>query len=472
MGALSGEPVSVSWINHASFLYAAGGVRLVCDPWLSGPAFNNGWRHITPTRFAPEDFGAATHIWISHQHPDHFAPQDLRRIPAADRERLTVLYQPVPDKLVVSWLKSAGFKDVREMPLERWVRLDDDVEALSATLGDDAWLALRARGTTVLNVNDCVLKRRADVERIKALTGNVDVLLTQFSYAQWTGNPEDVERRRADAREKFERIRLQCEVLQPKIVVPFASYIYFSNRENFYMNDAMNRVGEICEFIESELGKKAVVLYPGETWRVPDAVDWHAAALRYACDMAECIAAGPIDEPRAVEPQRFQRQIEDLLTRLRAKNPIAALVMRERSSVYLTDQESGFDISIRGIRPLPLLTPRAADIVTSSDNVLYAFRMPWGANTLHVSGRFRSYVQGGHLRFVRLMSLLHYYNRTPLDAQWCMHQAVRISRAIVTRLARARAKRLGPATQQQQPASESTRSARSSAAERETAASQ
>src|SRR5690242_11320190 len=101
MGALSDEPVRISWINHASFLYAAGGVRLVCDPWLSGAAFNNGWRHITPTRFSPEDFGTATHIWISHQHPDHFAPQDLRRIPAADRERLTVLYQPVPDKLVV-----------------------------------------------------------------------------------------------------------------------------------------------------------------------------------------------------------------------------------------------------------------------------------------------------------------------------------------------------------------------------------
>jgi hypothetical protein len=463
-------PIEIHWVNHASFVYARGGVRLLCDPWLSGTAFNNGWRHITPTRFEPRDFRDITHVWISHQHPDHFAPQDLRRVAREDRERLTVLYQTVPDKLVVSWLRSAGFKDVRELPMEQWTSIGPGVEVLCGALADDSWLAVRSPGLTVLNVNDCVLKHRNDVAAIKALVGDVDVLLTQFSYAQWIGNAEETERRRADAREKFQRIRLQCEVLDPQIVIPFASYIYFSNRENFFMNDAVNRIGDICTFIETDLGRKAVVLYPGESWRVPETADWRPAALRYEADFASCLSAGPLDTPRMSDPLGFVQHVNDFLNRLRKKNPIAALTLRESATLYLTDHCSAYRLSARGLKPIALARTDS-DLATSSENVLYAFRTPWGANTLHVSGRFESFRPDGHLRFFRLMGKLHYYNRTPVNAAWVRKQLARIVRGAFRRLGRAtrsivsrsaRGPAQAPATDSAQ-FSESTRPAQTSA---------
>jgi len=427
--------VTIEWVNHASFIVSAGGMRLLCDPWLTGSAFNNGWRHVTPTRFSAGDFGSITHVWISHQHPDHFAPGDLKSVPPEVRAGVTVLYQTVPDKLVVSWLKSAGYKGTRELPMQQWVRLNDDTELLCGSLDDDSWLAVRTGALTLLNVNDCVLKRAEDIADIKRLVGQVDVLFTQFSYAQWIGNPEDTQRRKADAAEKFARIRLQCRILNPQYVVPFASFIYFSNTENFFMNDAMNRVGSVASFIEEDLGKRAVVLYPGERWKVGEPADWRAAAQRYDADVRARLDAGPVDVPRTVGREQFVSYVNDFLKRLRRKNPLFSLFMREETTFYLTDHEQAFRLGPKGVRAADA-GARESDIATCSENVLYAFRTPWGGNTLHVSGRFQSYVPGGHLRFFRVMSQLHYYNRTAIDLHWVAAQCARVPRGVSRRLAR------------------------------------
>ena len=78
------------------------------------------------------------------------------------------------------------------------------------------------------------------------------------------------------------------------------------------------------------------------------------------------------------------------------------------------------------------VSERQADIVTSAENILYAFRAPWGGNTLHASGRFNSW-QRGHLRFFRFMRALHYYNLTPVNARWVAAQFTRGRRGIINR---------------------------------------
>ncbi len=79
---------SIRWVNHASFAFIVGEVCLLADPWLTGPAFNRGWALMVPTPQGIPNFDRVTHIWISHQHPDHFSPRDLRAIPQAQRAKL------------------------------------------------------------------------------------------------------------------------------------------------------------------------------------------------------------------------------------------------------------------------------------------------------------------------------------------------------------------------------------------------
>ena len=69
------------------------GLRIVCDPWLTGLAFNQSWALLTETRFQPGDFEGVDYIWFSHEHPDHFSPPDLRSIPERIRSNITILFK-------------------------------------------------------------------------------------------------------------------------------------------------------------------------------------------------------------------------------------------------------------------------------------------------------------------------------------------------------------------------------------------
>ena len=75
-------------------------------------------------------------------------------------------------------------------------------------------------------------------------------------------------RRYGLADRKRAELRTQIRILQPAMFVPFASFIYFSHAENFFMNRAVNRIPDVYEFATHELQVPTVVLYPGDHWEV------------------------------------------------------------------------------------------------------------------------------------------------------------------------------------------------------------
>ena len=81
--------MQVTLINHACVKIALGDAVILCDPWLSGPAFNNGWDLLIKTPMGIDGVMAGvTHIWVSHEHPDHFVPKffiDMRRTNSMER---------------------------------------------------------------------------------------------------------------------------------------------------------------------------------------------------------------------------------------------------------------------------------------------------------------------------------------------------------------------------------------------------
>ena len=48
--------MKIEFVNHASFVVEHNDVRIICDPWLEGTVFNNGWGLISKTKFSYEDF--------------------------------------------------------------------------------------------------------------------------------------------------------------------------------------------------------------------------------------------------------------------------------------------------------------------------------------------------------------------------------------------------------------------------------
>jgi UDP-MurNAc hydroxylase len=230
--------MKVTMVSHASVLIEDGPIVLLTDPWLIGEVFNESWSLLCPPLLTPATLQGVTHIWISHEHPDHLHFPTLKAIPAEQKANITLLYQRHFSSRVFDSLTSLGFRRVIKLPLGRWLDLGGDVSIMCCSVGTiDSLLVVRSTRGTVLNVNDCVISpwaARAIAEGI----GPVDVLLPQFSIASWAGNPGDTKIAAAD--EVLRRARLYIRTFKPKVTIPFASFVYFSHDENRYMNAWIN----------------------------------------------------------------------------------------------------------------------------------------------------------------------------------------------------------------------------------------
>ena len=256
--------LQVTLINHACVKIAIGDAVILCDPWLSGPAFNNGWDLLIKT---PMDLDAVmagvTHIWVSHEHPDHFVPKFFIDISASSKS-IPVLFQETRDRRVKSFLELRGF-EVIELPDRRERTIGGVRVICGVSEFYDAWLHVRDGAHSVLNLNDCAEGDEAELREIARVTGPVDLLLTQFSYAAWKGGRANAHFREVAARQKLETIAAQVRALKPRHVVPFASFVYFSNEENSYLNDHMNRPADAAAAIV-KAGAAPAILFPGDAW--------------------------------------------------------------------------------------------------------------------------------------------------------------------------------------------------------------
>lgn len=397
----------ILWINHAGFELQTEGIRLVIDPWLDGLAFNKSWALLSKTRYRPDDFAGVDYIWFSHEHPDHFSPSSLRSIPDHIRADITVLFQATRDGRVARFCRELGFKDVRELqnwePIELALgvtfslrKLDDDLDSLCF---------IKTPLHTYLNINDCVVRDSGAFHReVLSRTGRPDVLLTQFSYANWTGNPGDVAAMKAVADAKLEDIEQQLAIYQPRTLIPFASFVWFCRADNFHLNDGVNSIIGVFEGFRDRVD--CVVLYPGDVWVVGESFDSLGAARRYQADAAAI--TGPLaiaDEIFSAE--RLQSLSDDQLKRVRSNNsvwmlrPLQLLGYLRPVVIYLTDLKRSLTYSMFDGIKWTSREQTEADIEFASGALAQMLRHGSGFDTLYISGRYTERRPGGRIQLGR-----------------------------------------------------------------------
>jgi hypothetical protein len=414
--------VEIEFVNHASFLVRSGPVRLLSDPWFDGRIFNDGWSLLSPTRHRWDDLADVTHLWLSHEHPDHFNTATLNAIPSELRARIEVLYQRTRDRKIVEWCGGRGFRGVRELTPHVSTPLAADLQVICGpTHPGDSWLAVRTPETSLLNLNDCEVNSSEQARTIRAIVGATDLLFTQFSIAAWDGNADEPERLRARARFMLERMKMQSEVFEPRFIVPFASFVWFCHEENRFMNEGANRIADAAEYLRENVAADPVVLYPGDRWHVGEPVHSGAALERYASDYADCASresasSASLSEEELLESSRayietLRHDAGRLRMRLRLASKhyshrlasrsrptlrdrlaLAGILLFQRiepSSIHVVDLGRSylFDLD-RGLRPCTL-SKAACDVWLRSDSLLYCFKFLWGGDTLQINGRFR-----------------------------------------------------------------------------------
>ena len=226
----------ITFLNHASFIVQINNIKILVDPYLFGSAFNDGWNLLKELDHS-DQIKDITHIFYSHEHPDHFSIPFLKKIDSNIRKNITIFYQNTFDKRIKYFCENLGykFKEFRDGIEEK---IDKDLYiCIGKVPFYDSWINFRINNTNILNVNDCVLENPKLVFDIKKiLNRKIDVLFTQFSYANFI----EKDKQKIRALQQLEKIKIQDQILNPTYLIPFASFIYFSHLENKFMNENIN----------------------------------------------------------------------------------------------------------------------------------------------------------------------------------------------------------------------------------------
>lgn len=239
----------LKFINHACYYIESMNSILICDPWVEGLAFNGGWSLLDQSSSNKETINdlikskKKIFIWYSHEHSDHFSISFLKEI-YTKIPKITVIFQKTLDKRVIKFLNNKNINFIEAIDGKKII-LDSNLSIfIWAHKNGDSYSLVKYKNFKILNLNDCIVNNKKEANKIsskiKKITNNLDFLFTQFGYANWIGNKEDEELRLKAAAEKIDRLLLQHNYLFPKFIIPYASFINFCDKENFYLNSQQN----------------------------------------------------------------------------------------------------------------------------------------------------------------------------------------------------------------------------------------
>jgi UDP-MurNAc hydroxylase len=387
--------MKIKLINHAGVLIQGNGINLLMDPWTMGSAFNNGWDLFSKSEKI--DYELLTHVWISHEHPDHFSVPDVKQI-IKKNPKVIFLFQYTEDKRVRNFISKQGGNIIEILENQIYHFNSKDSIRVIKCGSIDSLCILHLNKKIIINMNDCNVGN--ELYKLKSIIKNlkIDCLLTQFGYASFISNPENTIARKTAAEKKLNQMSEQILFFKPEFVIPFASYMYFSNVENFYMNDMQNDISNVINEIKNK-NSKPIVLYPGDIFEFTD-IDNKIAIDRYSNDKKQI-------KPSHLNPtfqlselklssKNYCKRISNYHSKigiyfvilishffkLIGKNPFNKIILKisDLSQILVFNILSGLEPYSGSDRP---------EIELSSDSLKYTFDYDWGWQTLKINGRIR-----------------------------------------------------------------------------------
>ena len=410
----------ITWVNHAGYILSYNNINVLVDPWINGTSFNNGWNLLTESFFPKNLSDSIDYLWISHEHPDHFSPGNLKLL---NNNKIKVLFQKTKDKRVVNFLKKKNFKVIEIGDYEKFELSEKFKIMLIKNDQIDSLSIFEAGDKTIINTNDCVLDEKKLI-KIKEKTSfqQSDILFTQFSYASWIGNPNNSILRKEASKEKLDQIKSQIQIFKPKVTIPFASYIYFCHEENRYMNDEITNIQNVKDVIK-ENNSKPIFLYPGSCYEMNNNKNnFESDFLRYKEDFLN-INSKKFIKTKKINFDDLKLNSENYLKKIKSKN--GSLIMYtiylisilsnfvfkkdffgfSNTKIYLFDINKYVQFDwMKGLRVING-GKFDYDVQISSESLNYIFLYEWGIGSLMINGRGNYDTEYKKWKFNRIFSL-------------------------------------------------------------------
>jgi len=251
-------------LGHASIaLYREGEAPLlVTDPWLVGSVYwRSWWLQHYPSADEIAWLGGAAHVYVTHEHPDHFHMPSIRRLGRGP----TYLFPALAERGYLAHIEAGGFR-AATVPARRWQPLGGGVSILSLPLwNDDSVLVVDTPDALILNLNDAkpLPTVVAALRLLGERSGKRRVLLCSYSPASLVNSFTD-DRGVVSLKQPADYVayvRRLCDRLGTDFYLPFASQAVFERADSAWANQYRT------SFVDLERGwtAKAALLPPYTT---------------------------------------------------------------------------------------------------------------------------------------------------------------------------------------------------------------
>jgi len=403
--------MQIEFINHASVKFYTNDAIILTDPWYEGYAFDSGWDLIyTSKEMETRALEDVTHIWISHEHPDHFVPAFFKNLSESIKSKIEILFQETKDQRVAKFLQAQNFR-VREIKPGKIHNIGKTEIQIYPSKFYDSYLWIKDEENSILNINDCPIRDKKSLLKIHKKLGDIDVLLSQFSYAAWKGGRNNRNFRIRAAKEKLDTFALQANTLKAKFVIPFASFVRFCHEENSYLNDSINTIDTVIER-EDDYQAKLVVMKPFQKWIIGEMIEngtsadfWRTqyglAKSRKLVKSGLSLSLRDLYKSFLSYQKRLFKQNNLLFMKFLRYNPF--LRGLEPVKILISDLSVVIEISI--IDGFKIVRDRKEAEVEINTSVLdFVFKNDFGFDTMTVNGRFEA-THNGFSKMTKSFSL-------------------------------------------------------------------
>lgn len=410
----------IQFINHASVLISNGNKSILTDPWYSGTAFDGGWKLIYENK--KQDITRVllnvSHIWISHEHPDHFSIQFLREYEKVIKNlNINFLFQKTKDGRVIDFLNKNKFS-LKEVSQDENIYIDKNftLRILKYDFYDSA-LFVYLNNKTIFNLNDCSINDEAELKKIKNIYGKCDYLLTQFSYAAWKGGKKNTSWRKKSANEKLETMRKQVDVLRPKYLIPFASFVYFSNKLNSYLNDSINTPDKLNN-MNKKFNSNLVILAPYEKLYFNNLIHKYKGLKFWKKKYLKIKNIRISNNHKTYKLDIIQQEFDKYIYRIYKNNSfffiyllssIKFLNIFQKINFYILDLKISISVDIVK-RKIDIISKDEAEIAINSHSLYLIFSQDFGFDTLTVNGCFTEIKNNSFIKMAQSLAIGNYNN--------------------------------------------------------------
>jgi UDP-MurNAc hydroxylase len=394
--------MKIKLVGHSSLIIRTASTGVLCDPWFSGRVFNDGWALAPEPVFEPGDLEGVEYLWISHEHPDHLHFPTLASFPADFKSSVTVLFQENNSQKVPAALTKSGYRRFIAARHNEVLPLGgggDSFAVYQHRQLDSALVVQEAGGARVINANDAELTK-SDCTILRRRFGSFDVLFSQFSIAGFEGIALQLH---AERLQIIQAMRDRHQWLAARVTVPMASFMYFCRPDNCHLNDYANTALEVQRaFAEKSL--PCHLMFPGSERDIGQI----QASAGDVAQFEQFYASWPrnID---ALEPpvplEKIAAAFEKTIAAWHKAFPSMLVNRIGTIAVRCLDHDATYALDFK--RGKMAATSEEALLEVNSQPLWFAFAMPFGVQTLGVSGRYRLRRLNTPWKLVRILSSLY-----------------------------------------------------------------